>query len=300
MSVKELSANLLTTVAVLFGGLGVFAQSDAGGGGGAILSPLQAAALVQEAEQLFNEGNARQAAGDSAALEYWRKAARRYERLIREGDFRNGAVFYNLGNIYFRLDDIGRAILNYRRAQRFLPRDPNLLRNLAFVRSCRRDHIAEPERTRVLKTVFFWHYDLPLPWRENGFLAAFAAFWSFALLGRLRRRRAWPRWCGAAAAVAALALAASLAVEEWNRAKHRPGVILSQQVIARKGDSESYEPSFTEPLHAGTEFTLITRRGEWLEIALADNRTCWIPRQDAEMVGLDDQPKPENVQHAQP
>ena len=248
------------------------------------LPAMQAAALCQEAEQLFNAGNDKYAAGDAAALDDWRKAAARYERLVSEGDYHNGALFYNLGNIYFRLDDIGRAILNYRRAQQFIPRDPNLIRNLAFVRSCCRDRIPEPERTRVLKTLFFWHYDLPLSWRENGFLAAFAAAWVFALLCLWRRQRHWLRWCTAAFAFLALALATSLVVDEWNRRNHRPGVILAESVTAYKGNSESYDPSFTEPLHAGTEFTLIESRGEWLEIALTDNRTCWIQRHEAELV----------------
>ena len=252
--------------------------------GKSALTAMQAAALCQEAEQLFNAGNDKYAAGDAAALEDWRKAAARYERLVSEGDYHNGALFYNLGNIYFRLDDIGRAILNYRRAQQVIPRDPNLLHNLAFVRSRCRDHVPEPERVRVLKTVFFWHYDLPLGWRENGFLAVFAAAWLFALLCLWRRQRHWPRWGLTAFALLALALAASLAAEEWNRQNHRPGVILSESVVARKGDSDSYEPSFTESLHAGTEFTLRESRGEWLEIALPDHRTCWIPRRDAELV----------------
>ena len=252
--------------------------------GKSALTAMQAAALCQEAEQLFNAGNDKYAAGDAAALEDWRKAAARYERLVSEGDYHNGALFYNLGNIYFRLDDIGRAILNYRRAQQVIPRDPNLLRNLAFVRSRCRDHVPEPERVRVLKTLFFWHYDLPLAWRENGFLAAFAAAWLFALLRLWRRRRHWPRWCLTAFALLALTLAASLTVEEWNRQKYRHGVILSESVIARKGDRDFYEPSFTEPLHAGTDFTLLENRGEWLEIALPDHRTCWIPRRDAELV----------------
>ena len=274
----SLPSVVLSAAIFFLAALGACAQ------GKSTLTAMQAAALCQEAEQLFNAGNDKYAAGDVAALDDWRKAAARYERLVNEGDYHNGALFYNLGNIYFRLDDIGRAILNYRRAQQFIPRDPNLLSNLAFVRSRCRDHVPEPERIRVLKTVFFWHYDLPPSWRENGFLAAFAAAWVFALLCLWRRQRHWLRWCTAAFAFLALALASSLVVDEWNRQKHRPGVILGESVTARKGDSDSYEPSFTEPLHAGTEFTLIGSRGEWLEIALSDGRTCWVRRHQAELV----------------
>ena len=48
-------------------------------------------------------------------------------------------------------------------------------------------------------------------------------------------------------------------------------------MIARKGDGDTYEPSFKEPLHAGAEFKLMENRGEWYQVELADGQRCWIP-----------------------
>ncbi len=39
------------------------------------------------------------------------------------------------------------------------------------------------------------------------------------------------------------------------------GVIIDQEVIGRQGDAESYQPSFEDPLHGGTEFTLLEEQG---------------------------------------
>ena len=61
-------------------------------------------------------------------------------------------------------------------------------------------------------------------------------------------------------------------------------MIISPQVIARKGNSDTYEPSFKEPLHSGTEFTLIEKRGTWYQIELSDSRKCWVPEKDIEFV----------------
>jgi uncharacterized protein YgiM (DUF1202 family) len=55
-------------------------------------------------------------------------------------------------------------------------------------------------------------------------------------------------------------------------------------VVARKGNSETYEPSFKDPLHSGTEFTLIEDRGDWYQIELADARTCWVTSKDVALV----------------
>src|SRR4029077_19623718 len=46
----------------------------------------------------------------------------------------SGPVYFNLGNAYFRAGNPGRAILNYERARRLMPRDPDLHANLGFAR----------------------------------------------------------------------------------------------------------------------------------------------------------------------
>ncbi len=43
-------------------------------------------------------------------------------------------VYYNLGNTWFRQDKLGLAVLNYERARRLAPRDPDILANLKFAR----------------------------------------------------------------------------------------------------------------------------------------------------------------------
>ncbi|MCQ3980520.1 MAG: hypothetical protein DPW09_44490, partial [Anaerolineae bacterium] len=55
-------------------------------------------------------------------------AASIYEAIIASG-LHNSNVYYNLGNAYFKQEDLGRAILNYRRAQRLDPRDADTTAN---------------------------------------------------------------------------------------------------------------------------------------------------------------------------
>ena len=57
--------------------------------------------LLREAERFFESGN--EAKSRDEAIELWRKSAARYERAVREGGLANGPLFYNLGNVYFRL-----------------------------------------------------------------------------------------------------------------------------------------------------------------------------------------------------
>jgi hypothetical protein len=195
---------------------------------------------------------------------------------------RNGLLYYNIGNAYFRMGDLGRAILNYRRARLYTPHDPNLLENLQYARSRTADRIEEKEETRALQTVLFWHYDLSTRARAVLFAVFFVPFWIGAA-ARLFLARAAPRWLLGVLGAVALALLMSLAAEEYASSRNVAGVILDPEVVARKGDGEAYEPSFKAALHAGTEFVLIEERGEWRNVELADGRSCWLP---AKSVGL--------------
>ena len=55
--------------------------------------------------------------------EEYAEAIQQYEALIGQG-YRDAAVHYNLGNAYLESGDLGRAILNYLRAEELSPRDP--------------------------------------------------------------------------------------------------------------------------------------------------------------------------------
>jgi hypothetical protein len=249
----------------------------------ASLDDAQISTLYSEAKGFFKQANEAAVRYPDEAQSLYAKSAMRYERVIREGGIHNGKIFYNLGNIYFQMKDTGRAILNYRKALLYTPNDTNLKQNLAYVREKRQDQIEDKQETKVLKTLFFWHYDLSQKVRIIAFIISFMLMWGFACV-RIFVKKPFIVWCIASASILSIFFAGSLAADEISFRKSRPGVVTSSEIVARKGNSESYEPSFKEPLHSGTEFILIEDRGEWLNIELADSRTCWVPSKDIELI----------------
>jgi tetratricopeptide (TPR) repeat protein len=238
--------------------------------------------LYSQAKQSFRRGMDVSETDPEQARDLFGRAAMRFERIVREGGIQNGRLFYNIGNAYFRTGDIGRAILNYCRAEQYIPTDEKLQQNLAYARQRRKDAIEPPQTAQVLETLLFWHYDFSARTRSIVFAACFLVFWISAAL-RLARSSLAPRWLLAFAAAGAVLFFGSLAWETWRAGQVRPGVILAREVVARKGDGLTYQPSFADPLHAGTEFVLVQNRGNWLEIKLANQRRCWVP---ADAVGL--------------
>src|SRR5262245_10878323 len=76
------------------------------------------AAAFEQANRLYEQGK-------------FAEAAAAYEQLIHSGH-RSAALFYNLGNAWFKAGQQGRAIAAYRQAEKWNPRDPNLNFNLQF------------------------------------------------------------------------------------------------------------------------------------------------------------------------
>ncbi|MFC2171820.1 tetratricopeptide repeat protein [Acidobacteriota bacterium] len=248
-----------------------------------LLSEEEKQDLFSQAKEYFREANEASSVDPLAARDLYEKALRRFERLERDGGLRNGKLYYNIGNTYFRLGDLGRAVLYYRRAEHYLSNDPNLHQNLGYARSRRQDRIEEKARTKVLKTLLFWHYDLSSKTRSVVFIIFFGGFWLGAAL-RIFLPRVPPRWILVLLSLVAVVFLSSLVADGWLARHNREGVILAHEVTARKGDGDSYESAFNEPLHAGTEFLMIEERTGWYQIELHDGRRCWIPQSAAGLV----------------
>jgi len=239
-------------------------------------------ALLQEANTAFQTANT--ANNPDAAKPLYDKAILLYEKLIDQGGIRNAKLYYNLANAYLLKEDLGRAILNYRRAEKLDTSDLNIKKNLSFARSRRADRVETSTQRRVLETVFFWHYDFSL--KTKALLVCL-------FLGILCAALALIVWLGRGSAtfVAAvlsgvlfLSLLTSLVIQARQEAGTRHGVVTAAEVIARQGDGPNYPPSFKDSLHAGLEFELVEHRPGWLHIELADGTDAWIPDDTAGLV----------------
>lgn len=217
------------------------------------------------------------------AQDLFRRAILSYERIVRDGGVENGKLYYNIANLHFRLGDMGNAVLNYRRAEKYIPHDVNLQQNLQYARSRCLDKIEAGPEAKVYQTLFFWHYDLNLMTRFVLFLVVFNLMWVFAAI-RLFRKLTWLQASILVCALLSLLLAGSVAVEAFQESRARSGVIVAKEVQGRKGDSSTFEPTFKEPLHSGVEFTLVEERKGWLHIELADGRRCWVPDSAAGLI----------------
>jgi hypothetical protein len=198
-----------------------------------------------------------------------------YQEMIDEGTV-SGPVFFNQGNAWMKAKQPGRAVAAYRQAQRYRPRDPYLDANLQYALGP-----SATARRPVIETILFWQNWLSYPEKFYGAAVAAVLTFCFAIVAIFStRRRLWQRLVlGGAAVTLVLIISAAY---DWYRFEYiKHGVIAQAEVVARKGNAESYEPALNEKLSEGTEFRLLERRGNWLLIQLPGGQEGWIDQQAA-------------------
>jgi tetratricopeptide (TPR) repeat protein len=255
----------------------------AGFAAGDTLSKEQIHTLFNQANDAFRQANSTvDDTGKSNSL--YEKAVLGYEKIINDGRIRNPKLYYNLANAYLLKGDLGRAILDYRRAENLDKSDSDIQKNLAFARSRRVDKVEIKTEKQVLQTLVFWHYDFSMRAKFTVACVCFAVFCLGLTMMIWFGRNAPLTAATVVSAVLLVCFIGSIAVEEYSHAANLSGVIISPEVVAYQGDGQNYPPSFKGPLHAGTEFELIERRPGWFHIKLADDSDGWIPQTSAELI----------------
>lgn len=250
---------------------------------GETLSKEQIAAQFNQANDAFRQANAITNDTDKANTLY-EKSILGYEKIIDQGHIQNPKLYYNLANAYLLKNDLGRAILNYRRAEKLDKSNPDIEKNLAFARGRRIDKVEQKAETQVLQTLVFWHYDFSIKTKFIIALSGFAVLCLVLTASIWFGRRTFLTVIAAVSAVLLICFAFSLVLDGYNQATQPGGVIVSPQVTAYQGDGINYPVSFKEPLHAGTEFILLERRPGWLHIRLVNGSDGWVSQSDAELI----------------
>ncbi len=238
----------------------------------------EARLLFDEATKAFKAGLA--AADDEKAAQF-RTAAAAYETLTDEKGIRNGALYFNAANCYMHLDELGKAILNYRRAEQLMPGNRELQANLDVALARRKDHITPREHvvlglpvSSIGRDVRAWLVRLPA--KLPVLVVAFTLAW-VALAARLVKRHALLNVVLALAIIVSAVYAAAVAVHASALSAGSRGVLIVNEVTARTGPSDMHAESFEQPLHDGLEFRVLGRESGWVKARLPDGATCWLP-----------------------
>ncbi|MXY32118.1 MAG: tetratricopeptide repeat protein [Gammaproteobacteria bacterium] len=219
--------------------------------------------------ELFEEGNRLYQQED------YQGALDNYLR-IREAGFESPGLHYNIGNAYFKANELGRAILYYERARRLAPGDPDILANLELARSLGADEIIPLPRFWLFRVGSWWMNLFPrsllIGLTAAGYLMAAGAV--LVLVLRLGAA-SWARRAAAAGGIMVLLLGATLAVRETGLGQARLAVVLAAEVGVQSAPSD--DPALQLfVIHEGTRVRVDRSSQEWLEVVLDDGKVGWV------------------------
>lgn len=220
---------------------------------------------VDEANQAYKEGRY-QAAHDG------------YQKALRALGA-NGHLLYNLGNVSFRLNQPGRAILYYERARLLLPRDPDLKYNLGFAREQLRDAI--PETESFVSAAFFWLGSQTLAELFWCFAAANALFWGLMAI-RIFSRAEWTYYLLLLLLASWLLTGVSFGLKWHQAGADDRAVILPTEVSVLAGPDIRDTVLFK--LHEGAIVHLERAEDGWALIRLQDGKRGWLRSEGVERI----------------
>ncbi len=225
---------------------------------------------------------------DAACAAYanndFRRAAEGFEQLIARG-LSSAKLYYNLGNAYFKEDDLGHAILYYHRALRLDPGVADYRYNLEVAESHTKDNIEKvPEfflgswlrAVRRMMSCTAWSI-LSLV-----FLAgALVLFLNFLLAQRLVLRKVG--FYGTMLAGLCFVVTTWLAVGERREMLDRSqAVVMSASVAVKSSPDKSATDLFV--LHEGTTLRIENRLDGWCEVTIADGKKGWLEERKIEEI----------------
>jgi tetratricopeptide (TPR) repeat protein len=225
-----------------------------------------------EPDQTFNKANADFAAG------HFSVAIAGYESLVRSRQW-NAALFYDLGNAYFRTGDFGHTILNYERALALDPAQPEARASLQLAR----------DQSRAIELTPSWtETHLNFLTRDQFAWLAAAAFWGAAaiVVGFYFAQRRPIVWIFVLVLLGTVAAGAVLVAYQLEIGSSGRGlaIVTKKNIQARLATAESAGAVLVLP--PGSEIKILSTRGDWSYAALPNDLRGWIPFNAAERVRL--------------
>ena len=222
--------------------------------------------------ELYRQGNLLYEGGKYA------ESSRTYERIVDRG-IRNGFVYYNLGNAYYKQDQIGRAILAYERASRLIPRDGDLKSNLDVANERTVDQITGDVPwfgRQALDAVTM--NEATVAATITGFIASLSLM--IYLLARKTSERVRAGYLLGVTGLVFLLAIGFTGVKIYDHLANEEGIILSATAVVRTSPDEASDPVFT--LHEGAKVQLVEHREDWMRIQLPDGKNGWLAQEELE------------------
>jgi tetratricopeptide (TPR) repeat protein len=228
--------------------------------------------------ELIKQGNEAYSRGEfSYAIEL-------YEQVIDAG-LEAPELYYNLGNAYFRENQLGPAILNYERALRLRPNDESVRHNLEVANNRIIDLI---EPVPVIFYERWWQQFLSLmsmdEWAIAGIisLVLFLVMLSVYFFSRTSGVKKWAFGLSLLLFIVTFTTFSAAQKQYQRLFLHPEAIVFVPRVTAKSAPGDASPDLFV--IHEGSKVKITDELGEWYEVRLANGNVGWVKKQSLEVI----------------
>ncbi len=203
------------------------------------------------------------------------KASEVYAKILNT-DIKNGPLYFNMGNAFFKMGKIGYAILSYKKAQRLMPGDSDLKSNLAYAESLTEDSALQAMPQNKIAWLF------KFPFREYSLnavsiilIALYLMLISMLLMGIInpvfKRRMTilfYPVLIGF------LLTLGAFSIRYYNEEILSHGIVVAKEAECKYEPIDKSNNYFT--LKEGQEVLVLDTRNGWRRIRRLDGKLAWV------------------------
>lgn len=221
-------------------------------------------------ETLFEQGNNQYRDGNyEAAIATW-------ERILDSGEH-SAALYFNLGNGYYKIESLAESIYYYEKALKLAPGDAEIRNNLAIAQNNTID-IIEPLPKNLFNTWFdntsqMLSYDGWAIFTVAFMVLFFTLFMFYYFIRSTTAKRLF--FSGSMVALLIALMSVFFAFKNYDEVvNQKAGIVFATSTQVRSEPVMRSEVSFT--IHKGTKVKIISEIDDWTRIQLADGKEGWM------------------------
>lgn len=201
-----------------------------------------------------------------------------YQKIVASGEV-SSELYYNLGNAYYKNNEIGKAIYQYQLAHKLNPSDEDVKHNLTIANKRTVDQI-EVKENYFAKNIEsgILHIFSTTGWAWFSIISLFFAALFFALFKISDRMRKLLFWFGSFSVLICLLsfILGYFALDEIT--SHKNAIVLAQEVSALNAPTEGAKEQFK--LHEGAKVNVLESNSTWTSVQLDNGNEAWIETKD--------------------
>ncbi len=219
---------------------------------------------IEKANQLYSQG-----LYDSSLVMY---------NSVLADNYHSAELYYNIGNAYFKNNNVPAAILFYEKARKLAPNDEDILYNLSICNSMIVDKI---EKVPTLFYRQWWNYFYEM-FNANSWAVLSLVIWSaflvvlgFYILSKSRSSKKLSFYLGVLLLIASVGSIGLASQKYYYTKRNKDAIIFTPTITVKSSPTASSVDLFV--VHEGTKVRILDKVDNWNKIKIQDGSIGWLP-----------------------